>query len=256
MIYRCPRCEQQFQAEGGGVVRCPACGGEVLIPGIVRPGSAWDREQKGAWADAFFSVIKDAITNPVIFFREVAEGDGWLRPWLFALVISTAVFLVAAAYQAGFNLMAAGAGLGKAASEGLGPISALLMPFSIGTIVGLAAVAMPVATTVGLLIQAGVYHLCLMVLGAARRSFLTTFRVTCYSMAPQVCQIVPFLGGIVAWGWQLALSIIGLKVAHETTYGRSALAVFLPTLLCCSALLIIGAAVAGAAFAAIIAAAK
>ncbi|MFA4874454.1 MAG: YIP1 family protein [bacterium] len=256
MVYSCPRCGEKFQSESAGVVRCPSCGGEVQVLETGLRGAPLDMEQKGAWAEAFFATIKDAIADPVIFFQHVSEGDGWLRPWLFSLVISGCVFLVAAAYQTGFNIMASGAGFGGALAHGVGTLSALLMPLSVGTLIAFGVVAVPVGTTMALLIQAGVYHLCLMILGAGRRDFVCTFRVTCYSMAPQVFQIVPFLGGFIAWGWQMALAIIGLKVANQTTYGRSTLAVFLPTILCCGALILVGSAVAGGVFAAIIAASK
>jgi hypothetical protein len=46
------------------------------------------------------------------------------------------------------------------------------------------------------------------------------------------------------------LQIIGMKVVHRTSYGRSTIAVLLPMLLCCGVILLIGVAVAGWVFAA------
>lgn len=256
MIFKCPVCGKDFRAETDGVVRCPSCNAEVQVHLSMYAGTSWDRAGHGKWPEAFFSDIKDAISNPVQFFERVAEGRGWVRPWLFAVVIFTGVFLIAAAYQAGFNIMASGPLFSGAAAGAVGALSAVLTPLSIGTIILLGMIAIPVGSSFALLMQAAVYHLCLMILGARSRGFESTFRVTCYSMCPQVFQIVPFFGGIVAWGWQLALTIIGIKVAHRTSYGRSALAVFLPSIICCGAAIIFATAVAGAIVAAIATAAK
>lgn len=250
MIYACPRCNGQFQAAPGAAVHCPHCQGEVRVPAAAVEGAAWDRESRGLWFEAFFDTIKASITSPVEFCGEVAAGRGWVRPYLFALVISTIAFLVAAAYQAGFQWLAAGASLGAGALA-----HALVLPFSTGAILTFGVIAVPVGTTIALLIQALVYHLCLMLLGAARRDFMATFRITCYAAGPQVFQVVPLIGGLFAWAWQLALVIIGLKVTHETSYGRSAVAVFLPMLLCCGMMLLVGSTVAGWIFAAAVAAA-
>lgn len=250
MIYACPRCNGQFQATPGATVQCPHCQGEVRIPGAALAGTALDRESRGLWLESFFNVIKESISNPVAFCEEVAAGQGWVRPYLFALVVSTIAFLVAAAYQAGFQWLAAGASLGVGTMA-----HALVLPFSTGAILTFGIFAVPVGTTIALLIQALVYHLCLMLLGAARRDFLATFRITCYAAAPQVFQVVPVIGGLFAWAWQLTLVIIGLKVTHETSYGRSAVAVFLPMLLCCGLLILVGSTVAGWIFAAALSAA-
>jgi hypothetical protein len=188
-----------------------------------------------------------SIVDPTGHFEKVSAGGGWLRPWLFALVISAIVFMIAAAYQLGFQMLAASVEL---AAEFANPLSMLTVPFSAVFLVTFAVVGVPVGTTVMLIVQAVIYHVCLMILGAARRSLVDSFRVVCYSVGPQLFQIVPILGGFVAWIWQLVLQIIGMKVVHRTSYGRSTIAVLLPMLLCCGVILLIGVAVAGWVFAA------
>lgn len=253
MIYTCPHCKGQYQSEAGGTVRCPHCNGEAVVVETVR-GTSWDAERQGRWVDAFFAQVKEAIASPVGYAHNIAQGTGWLRPYIFALIISGIAFLLAAAYQAGFQWLATGFSLGQTAFGPNAALSMLSVPISAGAMVGFGVMAVPIGTTFGLLIQTLTYHLCLMLLGAARRDFVSTFRVACYAMAPQVFQIVPVIGGVFAWGWQLALIIIGLKVTHETTYGRSAVAVFLPMLVCCGILLLIGSTVAGWVVAALVSA--
>lgn len=249
MIYRCPLCNSEFKAFATGVVECPSCKAQVKVGATV--GTAIDVEARGKWFEAFLSVLKMSIADPVRHFDRVREGNGWLRPWLFALVISAIVFMIAAAYQLGFQMLAASI---EVAADMMNPLAMATVPFSALFLATVAIVGVPVGTTAVLIVQAGIYHLCLMLLGAARRSFIDTFRVACYSMGPQLFQIVPLFGGFIAWVWQVVLTIIGLKVVHETSYGRSSVAVLLPMLLCCGVTLLIGVAVAGWIFAAAISA--
>ncbi len=254
MIYSCPLCSKQFSAEGEGIFECPSCGGRVRLGGIRSAGTAWDCESQGSWAEAFIAVVKDAIADPIGFFSRVAVGRGWIRPWILALIISGFVFLISAAYQMGFQALTAGAEIGGSIGDPLSSLAFLtVFPISAGALIAFAVVGVPVGTTLGLIVQAGIYHLCLMLLGAARREFEATFRVVCYSMVPQLFQVLPIIGGPIAWMWQMVLAIIGIKVVHETSYGRSALAVFLPMILCCGVLMLIGVAAGGWIFAALMA---
>jgi len=253
MIYTCPLCRSKFEARAGGLYRCPTCDGEVRVGPVASPGTAWDLESRGRWFEAFFDVVKAAATDPIRFFERVAAGRGWLRPWALALIISALVFMVSAAYQMGFQALAAGSELGGIAD----PVESLafltVFPISAGVLAALGVIGVPIGTTVALIVQAGIFHLCLMLLGAAKREFVATFRVSCYCMIPQLAQFVPIMGGPIAWMWQTALAIIGLKVVHRTSYGRSAVAVFLPMLLCCGGIMLIGIAAAGWIFAAMMA---
>lgn len=245
MIYRCPRCNAPFQSDAAGVVICPACGAQVRTGVAAAPGNAWDRAQRGGWSGAFFETVKRSIADPVSFFEEVAAGSGWVRPWAYATGITTVVFLVAMAYQAGFQALAISASLAAELKSAFFPFAALSIPVTLGLVALLTLVVVPLFTTLTLFFQAAICHGCLMALSAVRRDYWATFRTVCYASGPQLFQVVPILGGLVGPLWQLVLVIIGLKVVHQTSYGRSALAVFLPTILCCGALLLVGVAVIG-----------
>jgi hypothetical protein len=79
-----------------------------------------------------------------------------------------------------------------------------------------------------------------MIVGGARHSFETTFRVVCFtggSIDPLL--IIPFCGGLIVGIWKIVLYCIGLSRAHETDIGRAVLAVFLPLIVCCGGVLLI-----------------
>lgn len=199
-------------------------------------GTAWDRETKGGFVNAFLETFKTSLVKPVPFFEEAAKSSNVLRPWLYAVIIYEIVFIAVAAYQLGFFAVGMNFGSRPSGFSSIPGISLGL--FSL-------VVMAPVIATVGLFIGAALSHLCMMIVGAAKKDFTATFRVLCYSSAPNILHVVPFVGAFVGAVWSLVLTIIGLKVVHETTYGKSALAVFLPTIVCCGGMILLFAALAG-----------
>lgn len=213
----------------------------------------WDFTQRGECPKAFYDTIKNSITDPISFFDSVGKGEGLLRPWLYAVIISIIVFACVAAYQAGFTALQFGTEIADAIKRSVLPATMVSGPFFMIFSLIFAVFVMPVATTIGLFIQASLYHLGLLILGSAKRDFAQTFRTVCYSFGPQVFQIVPILGGLIAGFWVVVLNIIGLKVVHETTYARSAVTVFLPLIICCGLMLLTMITILGGVFAAIVA---
>src|SRR5439155_6582447 len=95
-------------------------------------------------------------------------------------------------------------------------------------------ILLPVCIVIGLFIGAAVVHLCLMLVGGAKQSFETTFRVLAFSQGSTgLLQLIPICGGLIAGVWGLVVSCIGLARAHETETGRAVFAVFLPLAVCC-----------------------
>jgi hypothetical protein len=248
MTYECPCCHKKFQYEGVGVVECPLCAKKVRVGAIPGDGVAWDGARSGDHINAFFSTIKRSMFDTLAFFRDVANSGEWIMPSIYALIIAMFVFFVVAAYQTGFNMLVMSS---EYANSGVMPpaLQMQLAALPLWMMIAGAAITVPIATAIMLLVQSCLYHLCLMLVGGARGSFVTTFRVTCYCAGPQVLQLVPFIGGFIATGWQMGLAVIGLKQAHGTSYGKSALAVFLPMLFCCGLVFLLFMVIMGAAFA-------
>lgn len=92
----------------------------------------------------------------------------------------------------------------------------------------------PVLVIVGMFIVSGIFHLCLKILGGAKKSFETTFHVVCFSSgSTSLLSMFPFCGGMIAAVWNLVLECIGLARAHEIDTGKAVLAVLLPVVVCC-----------------------
>ena len=254
-VFRCPRCDKEFQSDVTGLVKCPSCQAEVQVNKPPLMGAPWDNRE-GGWVNAYVRTIKLSLGQPTYFFDGMGRGDGFWRPLAFALVNAMIVAILVAAYQLGFQTFLAGANLAISFETLASPLAVLSAPVAV--LVGLLIMIffVPMVTCAGVFISAGIYHLCLMILGAANRPFVQTFRTTCYATGPQLMQILPVAGGMIAAVWQLVLTIMGLKVVHRTTYGKTVLAVFLPLILCCSIVVLFVALIAGGLVGAIMSAAS
>jgi hypothetical protein len=111
-------------------------------------------------------------------------------------------------------------------------------PFAhmIGTGIGavFCIIFIPAFIAIGVFISSAIFHVCLMIVGAAKQPFETTFRVVCFaggSTTPLL--VVPVCGAFVSAIWRIVLYCIGFARAHETDTGRAVIAVLLPVVLCC-----------------------
>jgi hypothetical protein len=110
---------------------------------------------------------------------------------------------------------------------------------------GVVALLIPFFTVVSLFIMSFIYHVCLLITGSGRYGWETTFRGLCYSYGPQLFTLIPGCGSLIAVVWQYVLMVIGWREMHESTTGRVLLAVFLPFILCCGALIFLFWSLAG-----------
>jgi hypothetical protein len=164
-----------------------------------------------------------------------AEGD-MMGPLLFALIGGSAGMIVSFLLQIALQSI----GVMGSGQNAIGNVFGL----GIGILVFLLLV--PVIMIVGMFIASGILHLCLMILGGAKKPFETTFRVVCFSSGSTcLLSMIPFCGGIVAFVWNIVLECIGLARAHETDTGKAVMAVVLPIIVCCGGGLLIAILVGG-----------
>ncbi len=212
-----------------------APGSEVLTgaaaPAGVTP--AWERE--GGWFARASDTVREVLAAPQTAFSGVPVDGNYLRPLLFLLLVGSVTTAVSLVYQAVMELAAQR------------PADSTEPAFTLG-IYGVVFVLIPVLLTVGAFISAGIFHVCLMLIGVAPKSFEVTFRVVCYANgATSVMLLIPFCGGLVQSVWNLYAIIIGLREVHGITTGKAAVAVLLPLMVCCGLALGIGIFVFGAA---------
>lgn len=185
----------------------------------------WERESASFPNDLFRSWM-DCMTRPFEFFDEVDPEISFVRPILFYLIFSTLGYGMATlsmeATLGGWFAAYDGAEAGGSGS----PWGALFW-FFLAPFYGMLALALYVGLT----------HAGVRLFVREPRGIGTTAHGLCYGAAPQVVNIVPFLGWLVSSLWSLFLAIVAVQKLHDTTFGRALAAVVVPVM----ALVVIGA---------------
>ena len=189
-----------------------------------RSGFPWDERHQRGFLNAFIETLMLVLTKPTEAFTAMKREGGFGEPIIFALIGGCSGAIVAFLFS--FVLQSIGISAG-----GRNSIAALA-GIGIGSLFFI--ILIPMFVVLGLFIGAAIIHLCLMIVGGAKQSYETTFRVLAFSQGSTgVLQMIPICGGIIAGVWAIVLNCIGLARAHETDTGRAVLAVFLPVLVCC-----------------------
>jgi hypothetical protein len=214
--------------------------------GTTSSGTPWERRDQIGFVAALVETTSQVLTGPEAFFQRMPTSGGITGPLLYGLIISYVGVVASTLYSLVFHLAFGGFGALARQNSSL----ERLAPFLEGGVsVVYNLIFGPVFITLGLFIGSGIVHLMLLLLGGANRDFEATFRVTSYSQATSILQIVPVCGGLAAFVYWVVVQVIGLSHAQGITKGKATAAVLVPMLLvcCCCALLIgvIGATVAG-----------
>ena len=233
---------------------CPSCGAdlELLPPPIppassparsgwapgpgARAGTPWERRGEIGFASALVETTQRVLTGPTAFFRAMPVTGGIGSPLLYALIVGYAGVVISAIYD---FVLASVMGSGLSRFGGGSEAMANVMPYFEGAMgLGMKLILGPFFLIIAVFLLSGIVHLALMALGGAARGFEATFRVTCYSEASALLNIVPVCGGMIAPVIMVVLMVIGVSEAHGIPRGRAAAAVLLPIVLCCCCLLV------------------
>jgi len=199
-----------------------------------RSGLPWDDRQQRGILRAFFDTMIMVLTRPAEAFTAMKREGGFGDPLLYAIIGSSVGYVAYFIY----NVLLSSARL-------LGTHENPVMHMMGGGIRSLILIiCVPVLVAIGAFIASGILHLCLMIVGGAKQSFETTFRVVCFGGgSADPILIIPICGGLIGGIWKIVLYCIGLARGHETDTGRAVLAVVLPLIICCGgaiALMMVG----------------
>lgn len=199
--------------------------GEPPPPAII----PWE-EPGRPWMSGLIETLKLLFTRPREAFERMPVTGDVLKPFIFAIILGW----IGAIANAVWNIAIRGV------VPGGSEYSRYEMP---AAWLPLLAAFAPAVLVIAILINTAFIHLFLMILGGARRGLAATLRAICYAQAPQIFLLVPLCGGLIAGVGALILTVIGLSAAHRIGIGRAALAVMLPTVLCCACVAILVATV-------------
>lgn len=215
-----------------------------------RDGPAWERREGALDLGAIGNTIAAVLLRPSDTFETMRRSGGLEGPLLFALIPGTLATILGTLVQVGFQpqLQAAIEAMGDEVPPWLK--SGFAAPGPVGQ--GLSIIAGLLMLVAGLFLAAGVIHVCMLVVGGAKREFETTFRTVCYTNGSfALLQVIPSalsvplmsggaagIAGVLGLGlvlvvWRSVVQVIALARAHETGILRAAVAVTLPAIVCC-----------------------
>ena len=195
-----------------------------MSPAVQGAGLPWENRAQLGLVNALFATIGMMLTRPAEAFAAMKRDAGFGDPLLYTLIIGTAGAVV----QFGFSLILPSFG---ALAGGEGALGGLLLGGGTSFVM---LILTPILIVLMAFIVSGILHVGLMILGGAKRSYETTFRVVAYGGgSANVFQFVPVCGSMIAGITALVLYCIGLARAHETDTGRAIGAVLLPLVVCC-----------------------
>ena len=199
---------------------------QLVVP---RSGLPWDERQAKGIVNAFIETLQMVLSRPVVAFTAMKREGGLGEPLFYAIIGGTIGGVFAITYNFVLRSFAPFGDRHGAFTHlfaGLGWIFLLVLT--------------PLFVVIGMFVASAILHVCLMIVGGAKQSFETTFRVICFaegSASPLL--VIPFCGGLISGIWKIVLYCIGLARAHETDTGRAVIAVLLPLIVCCGGLLLI-----------------
>ena len=205
----------------------PGAQGVVAVAPIGLP---WDRRQELGLFPAFLETLKLVLLNPTTAFSAMKTEGGLSEPLIYAVIggsVGFIVYFLFSLFMSSFGLMGSHNELAGVLGVGMGAVVFIIF--------------MPLLIALGIFIGSGIVHLCLTLVGGARRAFETTFRVVCFAVGSAYpLMIVPVCGGLISGIWCLVVECVGLARAHQTTTGRALLAILLPLIVCCGGGLVLG----------------
>ena len=205
----------------------------TLMPELIAEKNlpSWERKSETGFFNAFGATVKEVLTEPEPTFRRMRETGGLMTPFVYFLLASSIGVLLSLGVQFGMQSV-----FGSLAASQNAEVAKAFAGQRIG--IGFAIVAilifLPVGIFVGSFVGAGIWHLCLMLLGGATKPFEATYRVYCYvAGSTALVALVPCCGGLAAVIWKVVSGSIGLAQVHGISTGKAVTAVLLPLVLCC-----------------------
>src|SRR5205814_10476069 len=177
----------------------PLAAGSAISPATPvapRSGLPWDdRQQRGIFR-AFFETMIMVLTRPAEAFTAMRREGGLGEPLLYALIGGSVGGMVYFLYSI---LLSSARLLGSHENPMMQALGGGMRPL-------LFVVCVPVLILIGTFISSAILHVCLIMVGGAKQSFETTFRVVCFAGgSANPLLVIPVCGGFIGGFWTIVL---------------------------------------------------
>jgi len=171
--------------------------------------------------------FKGVLASPRLLYAKV-RNEGYLPPWIFYVVVAAISLTVSILVQLPSIILQV---INEPELNNPAGVVIFLVIFCL-------MLALILVMQAGLVfVTAGIMHLFLMLVGA-KKGYLETFKLICYSQAPAVfvapfafLQIIPIAGPMLyfvlafaAWVWSAIIQVNGAVALHQITMGRAVIA--------------------------------
>jgi hypothetical protein len=193
---------------------------------------AWERREEGGAVIALFETVRAVLLEPAATFSRMNPAGGYGPPLLFCIILQMVGLVAIEAYNGVLRALVLPR---LVLSEETAAVFTSMLGTTYESLMWI--VIAPVFLVVAVFFGTALTHVCLMIVGGAKRPFEATFRVYSYVLgAVALFNLIPCCGWCVGFVWGIVAEIIGLAEVHQIGRGRAAVAVLLPILLCCGLL--------------------
>jgi hypothetical protein len=210
-------CLECHGADELGLATCPDCRGEDARAGQVRPVPLEDPSNTDPFVLRLAQTLKAQVVSPADYYARLAKSDALLTPF----VAGYCCLALGLAMSYGYAML-----LGGPAHEVLAKIAA-----DVGTSVRTLELARLLGAPFEALFRIAVYtavlHFAARIVGGAA-SLRKTFQIYAYSSVAALFFVIPVVGGIIVLAVQIMAQFAGLRVLHDLSPGRAALACAIP----------------------------
>lgn len=199
-------------------------------PGALAPPLPWEDRERVGFVNGLLETIKLLITAPGSAYRRAKEKGDYFGPLLFAVLIGWVMAIIGQLW----SLLFQSTWISMMPAEMRREIGPMMAGGAAGFVVTI--ILAPIIITIVLFIWSAIVHLFLNLVGgtsASTAGYEGTFRAISYAQVASLAQIVPIVGGLIAFVWAIVLQVIGLSTLHKTTGGKAAAGVLIPIVLCC-----------------------
>lgn len=175
--------------------------------------SPWEDEFSVGFVRGLILTINQTLFEPGIFFKNMPRTGGQLLPVFYCLIMGVV-----------------GAILGLV-SESLVESPVMTHGHFVRHMAISSIFALPLLIVLEVYFGSLVLHLSMIIFGARKENFQATLRVVAYSSGPNIFYGVPFIGWLVVAIWSFWITVVGIKVIGEISFGRALLAALAPVVL-------------------------
>lgn len=211
-------------------------GGEYDSYDESEPRPSWELRDEIGWMRAGIASLKEILLDPEVTFRRMPLTGGIGGPLLFLVIFGFIGMTGSTIWNILWNMLVTPA---QFATQPIGNQQQFaFMTAMFGSIFFqiIFLLLSPIFIVISTFINAGIYHLMLMLFGAATREFESTVRTVCYaSGAVAIFNALPWFcgGALIVLVWGIVCTVIGLREVHQTTTMKALVAVILPLFICC-----------------------